>query len=722
MTRLAHLALACTLALSACSKPAPEATTVPPKDAPVATTPAADDTAQNPFFSASTLPLLAPPLDRITNEHFMPAFTEGMAQQLAEVRAIADNPEPATLDNTLVPMERSGAVLYRVNQVFNNLTNSHTNETLQQIEAEIAPKIAQHQDRIFLDPKLFARVKALYDARETLTAHPEDRRLTERYYQRFVRAGALLDETGKAQMRKINEELSTLQTAFGENLLKGVNAAAVVFDSADALAGLSESDIAGAAAAAKERGLDGKWVIALQNTTPQPLLAALSNRASRQRIFEASINRGIDGSAFDQRERILRIAELRAERAKLLGFDSFAAFGLDDQMARTPAAVNKMLDDLVPAVMANVRREAADIEAAIKADGGDFALAGWDWAYYAEKVRKAKYDLDEAQVRPYFELDRVLKDGLFYAMNKLYGITLTERKDIPVYHPDVRVFDVFDADGSQLGLFYADLYARPSKRGGAWMSTFVDQSELLGTKPVVLNNLNIAKPGDGQPTLLTYDEVSTLFHEFGHAIHGLFSNVRYPLLAGTNVPRDFVEFPSQANEDWALHPEVLANYAKHHQTGAAMPAELVAKIEAARSFDQGFGTLEYMAAAMLDMDWHQFAAGAAPTDAVAFEAASLNNRGVDFAPIPPRYRTGYFAHIWGGGYSAGYYAYLWSEVFAADAFAYQMAEGGLTREIGDAYRAGVLSRGGTDEAMSLYRAWRGGDPTVDALLKRRGIQ
>jgi peptidyl-dipeptidase Dcp len=721
MSRLTHLALACTLVLSACSKPAPEATPVPPKDAAAAAAPATSTT-ENPFFSASTLPLLAPPLDRIKDEHFLPAFTEGMAQQLAEVRTIADDPQPATLDNTLVALERSGAVLYRVNQVFNNLTSSHTNETLQQIEAEIAPKLAQHQDRIFLDPQLFARVKALYDTRDTLTAHPEDRRLAERYYQLFVRAGALLDETGKAQMRKINEELSTLQTAFGENLLKGVNAAAVVFDSADALAGLSESDIAGAAAAAKDRGLEGKWVIALQNTTPQPLLASLSNRASRQRIFEASINRGIDGSAFDQRERIMRIAELRAERAKLLGFDSFAAFGLDDQMAKTPAAVNKMLDDLVPAVMANVRREAADIETAIKADGGDFALAGWDWAYYAEKVRKAKYDLDEAQVRPYFELDRVLKDGLFYAMNKLYGITLTERKDIPVYHPDVRVFDVFDADGSQLGLFYADLYARPTKRGGAWMSTFVDQSGLLGTKPVVLNNLNIPKPAEGQPTLLTYDEVSTLFHEFGHAIHGLFSDVRYPLLAGTNVPRDFVEFPSQANEDWSLHPEVLANYAKHHETGAAMPAELVTKIEAARSFGQGFATLEYMAAAMLDMDWHQFAAGAAPTDAVAFEAASLKNRGVDFAPIPPRYRTGYFAHIWGGGYSAGYYAYLWSEVLAADAFAHQMASGGLTREIGDAYRAGVLSRGGTDEAMNIYRAWRGGEPTVDALLERRGIR
>jgi len=722
MSRLTLLALACTLVLSACSKPAPEATTVPPKDAPAAAaTPAASST-ENPFLTASTLPLLAPPLDRIKDEHFLPAFTEGMAQQLTEVRAIADNPEPATLDNTLLPMERSGAVLYRVNQVFSNLSSSHTNETLQKIEAEIAPKLAQHQDQIYLDPKLFARVKALYDARDSLTTHAEDRRLAERYYQLFVRAGALLDDPAKAQMRKINEELSTLQTAFGENLLKGVNAAAVVFDSADALAGLSESDIAAAAAAAKDRALQGKWLIALQNTTPQPFLAALSNRASRQRIFEASIGRGIDGSAFDQRERVLRIAKLRAERARLLGFDNSAAFALDDQMAKTPAAVNKMLDDLLPAVMTNVRREAADIEAAIKADGGSFALAGWDWAYYAEKVRKAKYDLDEAQVRPYFELDRVLKEGLFFAMNKLYGITLAERTDIPTYHPDVRVFDVFDADGSQLGLFYADFYARPSKRGGAWMSTFVDQSDLLGSKPVVLNNLNIPKPGEGQPTLLTYDEVSTLFHEFGHAIHGLFSKVRYPLLAGTNVPRDFVEFPSQATEDWSLHPQVLANYAKHYQTGAAMPAELVAKIEAARSFGQGFATLEYMAAAMLDMDWHQFAADAAPTDAVAFEAASLSSRGVDYTPIPPRYRTGYFAHIWGGGYSAGYYAYLWSEVLAADAFAHQIASGGLTRAVGDPYRAGVLSRGGTDEAMNIYRAWRGGEPTVDALLKRRGIQ
>jgi peptidyl-dipeptidase Dcp len=717
MHKLTTLAAACALALAACSKPAPEATPVQSQATPAA----APAVAANPFFEASTLPLLAPDFTRIRDEHYLPAFAEGMKQHLAEIRAIADNPEPATLDNTLVAMERSGAVLYRVSQVFYNLTGSHTNDTLQQIEAEIAPKLAAHQDEIFLDAKLFARVKAIYDARDTLTAHPEDRRLAERYFQQFVRAGALLDDVGKSQMRKLNEELSTLQTAFGENLLKEVNDAAVVFDSTAALAGLSESDIAAAAAAAKARGLDGKWVIALQNTTPQPLLTALSDRASRQRVFEASISRGIRGNAFDQRERVLRIAALRAERAKLLGFDSHAAFALDDQMAKTPAAVNKMLDDLVPAVMANVRREAADIQAAIKADGGDFELAGWDWAYYAEKVRKAKYDLDEAQVRPYFELDRVLKDGLFFAMEKLYGITLKERKDIPVYHPDVRVFDVFDVDGSQLGLFYADLYARESKRGGAWMSTFVDQSELLGTKPLVLNNMNIPKPADGQPALLTYDEVSTLFHEFGHAIHGLFSNVRYPLLTGTAVPRDFVEFPSQANEDWSLHPEVLANYAKHHHTGEPMPAELVAKIEAARSFGQGFATLEYMAAAMLDMDWHQFAAGAAPTDAVAFEAASLKNRGVDFAPIPPRYRTAYFAHIWGGGYAAGYYAYLWSEVLAADAFAHQMATGGLTRTVGDAYRAGVLSRGGTDDAMNFYRAWRGSEPTVDALLKRRSI-
>ena len=718
MHKLSLLAAACALALAACSKPAPESATVTPKDNATAAAPA---TAANPFFAPSTLPLLAPDFTQIRDEHYLPAFEEGMKRHLAEIRAIADNPEAPTLENTLVAMERSGDVLYRVSQVFYNLTSSHTSEALQKIEAEVAPKFAKHQDEILLDPKLFARVKALYDARDTLTAHPEDRRLAERYYQQFVRAGALLDDAGKAKMRAINEELSTLQTAFGENLLKEVNDAAVVFDSAEALAGLSEAQLSAAAAAAKERGLEGKWVIALQNTTGQPVLASLTNRESRQRVFEASINRGIRGNDFDQRERIRRIATLRAERAALLGFPNLAAYALDDQMAKTPEAVDKMLNDLVPAVMANVQREAAEIQAQIKAEGGDFELAGWDWAYYAEKVRKAKYDLDESQVRPYFELERVLKDGMFFAMEKLYGITLKERKDIPVYHPDVRVFDVFDADGSQLGLFYADLYARPSKRGGAWMSTFVDQSHLLGTKPVVLNNMNIPKPADGQPTLLTFDEVTTLFHEFGHAIHGLFSDTRYPLIGGTSVPRDFVEFPSQANEDWALLPEVLANYAKHYQTGEAMPADLVKKIVDARHFGQGFATLEYIAAAMLDQDWHQLDAASIPADPMAFEAQVLKARGVDYAPIPPRYRTGYFAHIWPGGYSAGYYAYLWSEVMAADAFAHQMATGGLTRAVGDAYRAGVLSRGGTIEGMAMYRAWRGGEPSVDALLKRRGI-
>lgn len=715
------LAVACALALAACSNPAPESTTVTPKDNVAA--PTADAAvAANPFFAPSTLPLLAPDFTKIRDEHYLPAFEEGMKQHLAEIRAIADNPEPATLDNTLVAMERSGAVLYRVSQVFFNLTGSHTSEALQKIEAEVAPKLAKHQDEIFLDPKLFARVQAIHDARDSLTAHPEDRRLAERYDQLFVRAGALLDDAGKAKMRAINEELSTLQTAFGENLLKEVNDAAVVFDSADALAGLSAAEIDAAAKAAKERGLDGKWVLALQNTTGQPVLTSLTNRDSRRRVFEASISRGIRGNAFDQRERILRIATLRAERAALLGFPNHAAFALDDQMAKTPDAVDKMLDDLVPAVMANVQREAAEIQAQIKAEGGDFELAGWDWAHYAEKVRRAKYDLDESQVRPYFELERVLKDGLFFAMEKLYGITPKERKDIPTYHPDVRVFDVFDADGKQLGLFYADLYARPSKRGGAWMSTFVDQSSLLGTQPVVLNNMNIPKPPEGQPTLMTFDEVTTLFHEFGHAIHGLFSNTRYPLVGGTNVPRDFVEFPSQATEDWALLPEVLANYARHYQTGEAMPAELVKKIVDARHFGQGFATLEYIAAAMLDQDWHQLDAASIPTDVDAFEAQSLKARGVDFAAIPPRYRTGYFAHVWPGGYSAGYYAYLWSEVMAADAFAHQMATGGLTRAVGDAYRAGVLSRGGTVEGMEMYRAWRGGEPSVEALLVRRGIK
>jgi peptidyl-dipeptidase Dcp len=606
-----------------------------------------------------------------------------------------------------------------VSKVFFNLTESNTNDTIQAVQADVAPKLAAHQDNILLDPALFARIEALQAASATLDA--EQQRLVERWHKAFVRAGARLSDADKAAIRKLNEEQSTLVTRFQENLLKATNAGAVVVDDVARLAGLSDAQISAAAEAAKARALDGKWLLTLQNTTRQPVTAALSDRALRQAVWEASANRGMGGDA-DNGAIVIRLAALRAERAKLLGYPDWASYALDDQMAKTPDAVLAMLTELAPKVVANARAEAAEIQKLIDAEGGGYTVAPWDWDYYAEQVRAARYALDDAAIKPYFELERVLVDGVFFAMNRQYGISFRERKDLPVYHPDVRVFDVLDADGSQLGLFYADYYARDAKRGGAWMDTFVDQSGLMGTKPVVVNVLNIAKPAAGQPTLLSFDEVTTLFHEMGHAVHGLFSDVRYPLLSGTNVPRDFVEFPSQFQEDWALDPAVLANYAKHWQSGEPIPAELITKIIDARGFNQGFDTLEYVGASLLDLAWHQLPAGETVTDVQAFEDAVRAKYSIDFAPVPPRYRSTYFAHVFPGGYSAGYYAYLWSEVLAADAFAYMGSQGGLTRDNGARFRDAILSRGGTKEAMQLYVDWRGAEPGTEAFLARRGIR
>ena len=676
--------------------------------------------ATNPFFSESTLPYHAPPFDKIKESDYAPAIEEGMKTQLAEVQAIANNPDAPTFANTLEAMERSGALLTRVTKVFFNLTTANTSENLQKIKADKAPKLAAHSDAIFLNAKLFARVKALYDQRDTLKLDPESRYLVERYYKTFVRAGALLSEADKETMRGLNQEEAKLTTRFQDDLLAETNDGSAIIENKSDLDGLSENDIAAAAELAKERKLDGKWVLALQNTTQQPAMTFLTKRAVRERLFNASISRANHGGDHDTKAIVTRLAQLRAQRAKLLGYPDHATFTLDDQMARTPQAAEKLMTGIVPAATAKARDEAARMQKLIDAEKGGFQLGPADWEFYAEKVRKAEYDLDESQVKPYFELEHVLHDGVFFAAHKLYGITFKERKDLPVYQPDVRVFEVFDADGKSLALFYADYFQRSNKDGGAWQESFIDQSSLLGAKPVVINVCNFTKPAAGQPVLLSFDDVTTLFHEFGHALHAMFSHIRYPTLA--SVPRDFVEFPSQFNEHWALDPAVFANYAKHYQTGQPMPRSLVEKIKRSRTFNQGYEVTEYLSAALLDMAWHSLPATAPQQDANAFEAAALKRFQIDLTQVPPRYHTTYFSHIWDGGYSAGYYAYLWSEVLDHDAFYWFKEHGGLTRANGQRFRDLVLSRGGTQDVATTFRNFRGRDPVVEPLLIERGLK
>ncbi len=656
------------------------------RQAPAAPAPAAGS---NPFFAASPLPYQAPPFDRIKESDYQPAIEEGMKRQLAEIDAIASNPEPPTFANTLEAMERTGELLTRVAKVFFGLTQSNTSETMQKIKAEVAPKLAAHQDAIFLNAKLFARVKALYDRRETLGLDPESRYLVERFWLNFVRAGAQLSEADKTTLRALNQEEAKLTTEFTEKVLADTNESAVVVDDRGELSGLGEGGVAAAAEKAKERKLAGKWVLTLQNTTQQPALASLANRALRERLFQASALRCNHGGGNDTKAIVARLAELRAQRAKLLGYANYAAFTLDDQMAKTPQNAEKLMTGLVPAATAKARGEAARMQKLIDAEKGAFPLGAADWDFYAEKVRKAEYDLDESQVAPYFELDRVLRDGVFFAANKLYGITFQERKDIPVYQPDVRVFEVFDADGKSLALYYGDYFSRSNKSGGAWQDSFVDQSHLLGTKPAVYNVTNFTRPAAGQPALISFGDVTTLFHEFGHALHAMFASVRYPTLL--NVPRDFVEFPSQINEHWALEPSVLANYAKHYQTGKPMPQALVDKIKKSRTFNQGYKTTEYLASALLDMAWHELPAGAPKQDVNAFERSSLQRFEVELPQVPPRYHTTYFSHIWQGSYAAGYYAYLWSEVIDDDAYYWFKENGGMTRENGKRFREMILS-------------------------------
>ena len=677
--------------------------------------------AGNPLATASTLPFHYPAFDKIKDEHFAPAFIEGMRIQLKEIDAIANNKAAASFDNTIVAMEKSGALLTRVQTTFANLQGANTNDKLDAIDSEMSPKLAAHGDAIYLNAKLFARVKSLYDQRDKLKLDAESKHLLERYHTDFVRAGANLSAADKEKLKALNGAIATLQTSFTQNVLKETHASALIVGSRAELAGMSEAAIDAAGAAAKAKGLDGKFLVAVVNTSGQPPLAELTNRAVREKLMAISLARGSHGGEFDSRELVLKIAKARAEKATLLGYANFAAYSLEDQTAHDTAAVNKLLGELAKPAVNNARKEAADLQAVVDADKGGFQIGAADWAFYTDKVRAQRFAFDENQLKPYFELDSVLTNGVFYAANKLYGLSFKERKDLPVYNPDVRVFDVFDADGKQLAIFLADMYARSNKQGGAWMNEYISQASLLGTRSVVANHLNIPKPPAGEPTLLTYDEVKTAFHEFGHALHGMFSNVKYPRFSGTNVPRDFVEYPSQVNEMWAVWPEVLSNYAKHYKTGAPMPKELLDKVIASKKFNQGFLTTEYLAASLLDQRWHQLTPAQIPTDVLGFEAKSLKDMGVDFAPVPPRYRTTYFSHSFSGGYSAGYYAYLWSEKLDADTVEWFKEKGGLKRENGDWFRAKLLSRGGTDDAMNLFRDFRGRDPVIEPLLERRGL-
>ena len=718
MSRTVVLAAAISLALAACS--GKESTPVSDTKNPPAQQPA--DASTNPLLSASTLPFQAPPFDRIQDSHYLPAFEEGMRQHLAQVRQIADNPEPASFANTIEALERSGETLTRVSRIFFGLVQADTNDARQQIQEEVAPRLAAHGDEINLDPKLFARVKAVYDQRAEAGLDAVQQRLVERYHDGMVRAGAELSDADKATMRQLNVEETTLSTQFHNRLVAATAAAAVVVDDKEKLAGLDGDALNTAAADAKARNLDGRYLLPLQNTTQQPVLVSLADREQRAAVLKASETRAERGDANDTRQIVQRLAQLRAQKARLLGFENYAAYSLGDQMAKTPAAALKLLTDTVPAATAKARGELAGIQKVIDAQNGGFKAAASDWDYYAEQVRKAQYDLDEAQIKPYFEMENVLHNGVFFAATQLYGITFKPRTDIPTYHPDMKVYEVFDRDGTSLALFYTDYYKRDSKSGGAWMGVFVEQDGLAGTRPVVYNVCNFTKPAPGQPALLSWDDVTTMFHEFGHALHGMFSAVKYPSLAGTNTSRDFVEFPSQFNEHWALDPKVFANYARHYRTGEAMPQELVDKIVKARTFNQGYATTEYLSAALLDLAWHTLPADAPLQDVATFEAEALKRYKVDLPQVPPRYRTTYFDHIWGGGYSAGYYAYFWAEVLDHDAFQWFKEHGGLTAANGQAFREQVLSRGNSVELAKLYRDFRGKDPSVEPLLENRGLK
>jgi peptidyl-dipeptidase Dcp len=675
----------------------------------------------NPFYAESTLPFHAPPFDKIKDSDYQPAIEAGIAQKLEENRVIADNPAEPTFENTIVAMEKSGQLIDRVKFVFNGVTGANINPALQKVQDEEAPKLAAMDDAIYLNAKLFKRVSEIYEKRNSLNLDAESLHLVEYDYQQFVLAGAKLSDADKAELKKLNEEEANLTTAFISKLLAAAKDSAYVAKDKSALAGLSPAELAAAADAAKARKVKG-WVLSLQNTTQQPDLQSLTNRDTRHALFEASWNRAENGGVNDTRATIARLAQLRAQKAKLLGFPSYAAWRLTDQMAKTPEAALKFMDAMVPAATAKAEGEGKDIQALIDAQKGGFKLEPWDWNFYSEQVRKAKYDLDESQIKPYFELNNVLQNGVFYAAHMLYGITFKQRTDIPVYNPDMQVYEVFNEDGTPLALWYCDYFKRDNKNGGAWMDNFVGQSKLLGTLPVVYNVANFAKPPAGEPALISFDDVTTMFHEFGHALHGMFANTQYPSLSGANTPRDFVEFPSQFNEHWASYPAVFNNFAKHYKTGEPMPAELVAKIKKAATFNQGYMLTELLAAAELDMQWHTLTPEPTLQNPDAFEAAALSKTNLALSTVPPRYRSSYFLHIWGNDYQAGYYAYLWCEMLDDDAFQWFEDNGGLTRANGDRFRQMILSRGNTVDLAKAYREWMGAEPNIGPMLKDRGLE
>jgi peptidyl-dipeptidase Dcp len=672
----------------------------------------------NPFAQRSTLEYELPPFAQIKEEHYLPAFYEGCKEHLAEVQAILDTPGAATFENTIVALEKSGQYLGRMLRVFYNKSSSDTNDTLDAIEEEIAPKFAAHQDAISLNPVLFKRIKDLYDSRESLGLNTEDAWLLERYYKDLIHEGAHLTEAQRERLKELNEELSTLETLFSKNVLADTNDLAVLVDSVEQLDGLSENQIAAAAAAAKDRGHDGKWLIGMVNFTGNPVLDSLTNRELRKQIMQASLLKANRANDNDNKPVLLKMVKLRAERARLFGKETHAEHVIAVQTAEHPDNVHAMLRKIAPAAVRNAQAEAGDLK---KSAGSD--IESWDWGFYTEKVRLEKYNIDTSKMRPYFELERVLHDGVFFAANKLFGVTFKERPDLVTYHPEARAFEINNEDGSKVGLFIGDFYTRDSKRGGAWMNNLVDQNFLFNQLPVVVNNLNIPKPPAGKPTLLTYDETTTLFHEFGHAIHGFLSQVKYPRVSGTSVQRDFVEFPSQVNEMWILWPEVVENYARHHETGEKLPQEWIDSLDAARTFNEGHATTSYLAAATLDLAWHSLNVeqAAKVTDVVEFEAQAIKDYGLDFAPVPTRYRSTYFSHIFAGGYSSGYYGYIWSEVLDADTVDWFKENGGLKRENGEHFKNTLLGRGGSIDSMQMFRNFRGRDSTIEPLLKRRGL-
>lgn len=677
--------------------------------------------ATNPLFEQSTLPYQAPRFDMLQDSHYRPAFDEGIRQKRADIAAITGQTDAPTFANTLLPLEQSGELLSRVTSIFFAMTSAHTNDELQLLDEAFSAELADLANDIYLDDALFARVEAVYNARDTVGLDDESRRLLEVTYQRFILAGAKLPAADKQTLKALNTEAAQLTSRFNQHLLAAGKAAALVVENVGELDGLNEDEIAQARAAAEDKGLHDRWLIPLLNTTQQPWLAALRNRQTREKLFTAGWLRTQRGDENDTRQIVLRLTQIRARQAQLLGFDDYAAWKIADQMAQTPAAALRFMRDIAPAARARAEKELADIQQVIDAQQGGFTARAWDWAFYGEQVRQAKYAIDESQIKPYFALDNVLVDGVFWTASQLFGLTFTERADIPVYHPDVRVWEIFDEDGTGLALFYGDFFARDSKSGGAWMGNFVEQSTLNGTRPMIYNVCNYQKPAAGQPALISWDDVITLFHEFGHTLHGLFASQRYATLSGTNTPRDFVEFPSQINEHWASHPEVFTRYARHYQSGEPMPDALREKMFSATLFNKGYDMTELLSAALLDMNWHSIRADRDINDVDAFEAQAIKQENLDLEAVPPRYRSSYFAHIFGGGYAAGYYAYLWTQMLADDGYQWFVEQGGLRAENGRRFREAILSRGNSSDLAELYRQWRGHDPLPEPMLKNRGL-